>query len=233
KHNTNFITNEGEGVDQVDEWAGIDPLFRGYTSATENTLYRRNILCGHGAEIIADAEPFSENGIQRNSLWILKTNDGSNQPYLGQVDPPPQCKLTGAIAEIPYSLYVPIIEEAKAKESKDKYGADITLKGSHFIRCGMMQYEICEHEKSNEVGMNRKNRKNDDPHPTEEAPPDPHEEHCQRRIMEYALDWKSEQEVVIQSRFKVVRKWNKMDVRIIYGQGQSTEAFTVSTENMS
>ncbi|KAA6313891.1 MAG: hypothetical protein EZS28_055677, partial [Streblomastix strix] len=149
--------------------------------------------------------------------------------YTGSEQFIPQCKLTGTIEEKPYSLFVPIIVEADAEESKDKYGADITIKGSHFVRCGMMQYEICEYEKPKEVSLS----KNEDPPQTEEAPPDPREEHCQRRIMEYALDWKSEQEVVIQSRFKVVRKWNKMDVRIIYGQGQSTEAFTVSTENMS
>lgn len=63
-NNKNMSKNKkNEGEEEVDEWAGIAPLLRGYTSATDNTLYRRNILCGHGAEIIADAEPFSENGI--------------------------------------------------------------------------------------------------------------------------------------------------------------------------
>ncbi|KAA6381640.1 MAG: hypothetical protein EZS28_022835, partial [Streblomastix strix] len=124
----------------------------------------------------------------------------------------------------------PKIEEAKAKESEVRYRADITIKGSHFVRCGMMQYEICEYEKPKEVSKTR----NDDPPPVEEAPPpDPHEEHCQRRLMEYALDWKSEQEFIIQSRYKVVRKWKTIDVRIIYGEGQTTEFFQVSTEKLT
>ncbi|KAA6401816.1 MAG: hypothetical protein EZS28_002652, partial [Streblomastix strix] len=224
----NKIFNEGE-QQQDDEWEQFDPLLRGYTSATENTLYRRNILCGHGSEIIADSNSFSEDGIQGDSLWILKTNEGNTSYYQGTDQLIPQCKLIGTVEEKPYSLFVPKIENANAKESKDKYGADITIKGNHFVRCGMMQYEICEYEKSKEEIS-----KNVDTPPTEEeATSDPHEEHCQRKMMEYALDWKSEQEIVIQSRYKVVRKWKKMDVRIIYGEGQSTETFVVSTENMS
>ncbi|KAA6361144.1 MAG: hypothetical protein EZS28_043329, partial [Streblomastix strix] len=176
----------------------------------------------------ADSESFSEDGIQRQSLWILKTGEGSQVSYTGKDQPPNQCLLTGTISEKPYSLFVPVIDETQADESKDKYGADITIKGSHFVRCGMMQYEICENKKPQQLALNE-----DLPPTEEEAPPDPHEEHCQRRLMENALDWRSEQEIVIQTRYKVVRKWKKMDVRIIYGEFQTTETFTVSTEKLT
>ncbi|KAA6381399.1 MAG: hypothetical protein EZS28_023073, partial [Streblomastix strix] len=132
---------------------------------TENTLYRRNILCGYGSQIVVDAEPFSEDGAQRESLWILKTSEGITLTYT-DTSAPGKCLITGTAGDKPYSLFVPIIEEAKADESEDRYGADITIKGSHFVRCGMMQYEICEYEKPKEVSKTR----NDDPPPVEEAP---------------------------------------------------------------
>ncbi|KAA6311216.1 MAG: hypothetical protein EZS28_056171, partial [Streblomastix strix] len=41
------------------------------------TLLRSNIKCGYESRITSPTESFSENGLQEDSLWILKTLEGS------------------------------------------------------------------------------------------------------------------------------------------------------------
>ncbi|KAA6399856.1 MAG: hypothetical protein EZS28_004611, partial [Streblomastix strix] len=62
------------------------------------TLLRRNIKCRYESRIISPTKGFSENGLQEDSQWILKTLEGS----FGQSDSEQECEtLQGVTVKAP------------------------------------------------------------------------------------------------------------------------------------
>lgn len=60
------------------------------------------------------------------------------------------------------------------------------------------------------------------------------ETHCMKGILEAgALKWDNEVEATVQTRFKVVRKWKTMRVKLMYANVGETESFDVSIEKMT
>ncbi|KAA6364637.1 MAG: hypothetical protein EZS28_039836, partial [Streblomastix strix] len=102
------------------------------------TLLRRNIACGYGSKITSPIESFSENGLQEDSLWILKTYegkkiDGQQQDIVYESE----CQLAGGLQNVKSPLFIPHIDEASGIISKDKLGIDIQIIGRHLVRCGV------------------------------------------------------------------------------------------------
>ncbi|KAA6339636.1 MAG: hypothetical protein EZS28_052596, partial [Streblomastix strix] len=119
------------------------------------TLLRRNIACGYGSKITSPIESFTENGTQKDSLWILKTNegkkiDGQQQDIVYEIE----CQLAGGLRDVKSPLFIPHIDEVNGIMSQDKLGLDIKIIGRHLIRCGVVKYKICEKMKvTNEDGQ--------------------------------------------------------------------------------
>ncbi|KAA6370879.1 MAG: hypothetical protein EZS28_033593, partial [Streblomastix strix] len=166
------------------------------------TLLRRNIACGYGSRITSQIESFSENGLQEDSLWILKTDEGK----LGYSEQQEnvyenECQLDGDINGIKDSLFVPHIDESSGVTSQDNLGLDIKLIGRNLIKCGVVKYKVCE-----KMNVNDKYGQ-EIPEKVLER-----EQHCQTELMENAIEWTKETEIVIQTRYKIVRKWEPMEV---------------------
>ncbi|KAA6404374.1 MAG: hypothetical protein EZS28_000109 [Streblomastix strix] len=169
------------------------------------TFLRRNIACGYGSRITSPIESFSENGLQEDSLWILKTYegkkiDGQQQDIVYESE----CQLAGGLQNVKSPLFIPHIDEASGIISKDKLGIDIQIIGRHLVRCGVVKYKICEKMKVT----------NDDGQELEEIIQEK-EKHCQTELMENTFQWESEQEFTIQTRYKTVRKWKPMEVFVV------------------
>ncbi|KAA6360762.1 MAG: hypothetical protein EZS28_043711, partial [Streblomastix strix] len=156
------------------------------------TFLRRNIACGYGSRITSPIESFTENGLQEDSLWILKTDEGKKIEN-GQQDNiyENECKLFGGLKDVKSSLFIPHIDEANGTMSADQLGVDITLIGRHLVRCGVVKYKVCEKMKvTDEDGQII-------PEKVIER-----ELHCQTQLMENSLHWENETEIVIQTRYQ-------------------------------
>ncbi|KAA6395362.1 MAG: hypothetical protein EZS28_009109, partial [Streblomastix strix] len=168
------------------------------------TLYRRNIVCGYGSRITSPIESFSENGLQEDSLWILKTYEGKkiegeNQDNVYESE----CQLSGGLQNVKSPLFIPHIDEANGTMSQDQLGLDITLVGRHIVRCGVVKYKVCEKIKVT----------NDDGQEIEEKVKE-RELHCQTELMENSLQWEIETQFRIQTRYQIVRKWKQMERQV-------------------
>ncbi|KAA6368609.1 MAG: hypothetical protein EZS28_035864 [Streblomastix strix] len=188
------------------------------------TLYRRNIACGYGSRITSPIESFSENGLQEDSLWILKTDEGKKIENEQQDNVyNNECQLSGGLRDVKSPLFIPHIDEVSAEMSQDKLGLDIKIIGRHLIRCGIVKYKICEKMKVT----------NDDGQEIEEKVKE-RELHCQTELMENSLQWDNEKEFTIQTRYQIVRKWEQMEVWLIYADGkQISEVLDISVGRLS
>ncbi|KAA6394242.1 MAG: hypothetical protein EZS28_010233 [Streblomastix strix] len=109
------------------------------------TLLRRNIACGYGSRITSPIESFSENGLQEDSLWILKTDEGKKIENEQQDNfYESECQLDGGLKDVKSPLFIPHIDKASGIMSQDKLGLDITIIGRHLVRCGVVKYKVCE-----------------------------------------------------------------------------------------
>ncbi|KAA6397803.1 MAG: hypothetical protein EZS28_006665, partial [Streblomastix strix] len=172
----------------------------------KSTLLRRNIACGYGSRITSPIESFSENGLQEDSLWILKTYegkkiDGQQQDIVYEIE----CQLAGGLLNVKSSLFIPHIDEVNGIMSQDKLGIDITLIGRHLVRCEVVKYKVCEKMKVT----------NDDGQEIEEKVKE-RELHCQTELMENSLQWENETQFTIQTRYQIVRKWKSMEIWLIF-----------------
>ncbi|KAA6402753.1 MAG: hypothetical protein EZS28_001721 [Streblomastix strix] len=153
----------------------------------QGTIQRKNILCGKQTMIQGEFKTFEEeNGVQEQSLWILPTNEDTSddeQDQQSEDSPPPypSCQLAGGIQQVKAPLFIPILEKAIGKVSKDRYGSDITFIGNHLVKCSYMRYEVCE----------KQELKNDS--------------YCERGLLETGIEWNSEYNATVQTRYKVVR----------------------------
>ncbi|KAA6401930.1 MAG: hypothetical protein EZS28_002545 [Streblomastix strix] len=158
------------------------------------TLLRRNIACGYGSRITSPIENFSENGLQEDSLWILKTDEGK----LGQSEQQEnvyenECQLFGGLKDVKSPLFIPHIDKASGIMSQDKLGLDISIIGRHLVRCGVVKYKVCEKMKVT----------NDDGQELEEKVQE-RELHCQTELMENSLQWDNEKEFTIQTSYQII-----------------------------
>ncbi|KAA6384952.1 MAG: hypothetical protein EZS28_019520, partial [Streblomastix strix] len=188
------------------------------------TLLRRNIACGYGSRITSPIESFSENGLQEDSLWILKTDEGKKIENEQQDNVyENECQLDGGLQNVKSPLFIPHIDKASGIMSKDQLGLDITIIGRHLIRCGVVKYKVCEKIKVI----------NDDGQEIEEKILE-RELHCQTQLMENALQWENEMEIVIQTRYQIVRKWKPMQVWLIFADGsQISEILDINIGKLS
>ncbi|KAA6391858.1 MAG: hypothetical protein EZS28_012613 [Streblomastix strix] len=188
------------------------------------TLLRRNIACGYGSRITSPIESFSENGLQEDSLWILKTDEGKKIEN-GQQDNvyENECQLDGGLQNVKSPLFIPHIDEASGIMSQDKLGLDITLIGRHLVRCGVVKYKVCEKMKVT----------NDDGQEIQEKVKE-RELHCQTDLMENSIQWENETQFTIQTRYLIVRKWKSMEVWLIFSDGsQISEVLSISVGKLS
>ncbi|KAA6392487.1 MAG: hypothetical protein EZS28_011986 [Streblomastix strix] len=185
------------------------------------TLLRRNIVCGYGSRITSPIESFTENGLQEDSLWILKTDEGKLLNEQQQQNS--ECQLSGGLRDIKSPLFIPHIDKVSGIMSKDKLGLDITIIGRHLVRCGVVKYKICEKMKVT----------NDDGQEIEEKVKE-RELHCKTELMENSLHWENETEIVIQTRYKTVRKWKTMEIWLVFADyAQISEILTLSIGKLS
>ncbi|KAA6385972.1 MAG: hypothetical protein EZS28_018498 [Streblomastix strix] len=188
------------------------------------TLLRRNIACGYGSRITSPIESFTENGLQEDSLWILKTDegkkiDGQQQDIVYEIE----CQLAEGLRDVKSPLFIPHIDEVNGIMSQDKLGLDITIIGRHLIRCGVVKYKICEKMKvTNEDGQEIEEK-------VEER-----ELHCQTELMENAHHWDNESQFSIQTRYQIVRKWKIMEIWLIFADGsQISEVLDINIGKLS
>ncbi|KAA6379459.1 MAG: hypothetical protein EZS28_025014 [Streblomastix strix] len=188
------------------------------------TFLRRNIACGYGSRITSPIESFTENGLQEDSLWILKTLEGKKIENEQQDNVyESECQLSGEIESVKDSLFIPHIDEASGIMSQDKLGLDITLIGRHLVRCGVVKYKVCEKMKVT----------NDDGQEIEEKVKE-RELHCQTDLMENAIYWENETQFTIQTRYLIVRKWKTMEVWLIFSDGsQISEVLSITIGKLS
>ncbi|KAA6368579.1 MAG: hypothetical protein EZS28_035894 [Streblomastix strix] len=188
------------------------------------TLQRRNIACGYGSRITSPIESFTENGLQEDSLWILKTLEGKKIQDEQQDNVfENECQLSGEIESVKDSLFVPHIDEASGIMSQDKLGLDITLIGRHLMRCGVVKYKVCEKMKVT----------NDDGQEIEEKVKE-RELHCQTKLLENSIYQENETQFTIQTRYYIVRKWKTMEVWLIFSDGsQISEVLSITIGKLS
>jgi hypothetical protein len=84
-------------------------------------------------------------------------------------------------------------------------GVDIKLIGNHLIKCGLIKYKVCE----------KINVLDKDGNEIEEKVLE-RESHCQSELLETEIGWNNENEVVIQTRYKTIRKWKPMEIWLIF-----------------
>ncbi|KAA6374134.1 MAG: hypothetical protein EZS28_030339, partial [Streblomastix strix] len=190
----------------------------------KRTLLRRNIACGYGSRITSPIESFSENGLQEDSLWILKTDKGKKieddqQDNVYEIE----CQLAGGLQNVKSPLFIPHIDEASGIIRKDKLGLDITIIGRHFVRCGAVKYKVCEKIKIT----------NDDGQEIIEKIKE-RELHCQTDLMENAIQWDNETQFTILTQYKTIRKWKSMEIWLIFADGsQISEILSLSIGKLS
>ncbi|KAA6384332.1 MAG: hypothetical protein EZS28_020141, partial [Streblomastix strix] len=103
----------------------------------------------------------------------------------------------------------------------DKYGVDVVFKGKQFVICGLTKYEICENIDVNDADGN----------PIAEKVKEKRD-HCQGNYIEQGVSRTEEAELVGRTRFKVVRKWKTLSVKLIY-QGGETEPIVVKIDKIT
>ncbi|KAA6355380.1 MAG: hypothetical protein EZS28_049093, partial [Streblomastix strix] len=135
--------------------------------------------------------------------------------------PSPACQLQGGIQQAEAPLFVPYVDKVEGKVSNDGYGSDITFVGHHLVRCTYIRYEICEKYKVKEGEVL-----------TEEQEAD-RQQHCQVGLLENGIQWNDEMNAIVQTRYKIVRKWKVMEAVLYFGDEKQTQKFDVRTDKMS